>query len=793
MKIPMRWLNEYASVDIMPEQYAEKMIMSGTGVEGYEVTGESFSGVYVGKITEIRDHENSDHLKICMVDVGDEILQIVTGAPNAAAGQYVAVARAGAVLPGGEIKSGELRGVLSQGMLCSGPELEIPEGLYPHCGDAGILVFQEEQPLGADVKSVFGLGDTVVDFEILANRPDCLSVWGIARETAAALDVHCVMPEIAVETVGGGTISDYARVDVRDDLLCPRYCARVIRNVRIGRSPEWMREYLYGAGVRPINNIVDITNFVMLETGHPMHAFDLSKVRDRAIVVRRAFDGEALTTLDGKAHVLTPDMLVIADNERATGLAGIMGGEESEITGDTAEVLFECAAFDRTNTRLTARALGIRTESSGRFERGVCPATALEAIERACMLVNMLSCGDVVPGVIDHYPNPAEERTVTASVQYIAARIGVQISGEVMQDILERLFFDVTLDGDLLICRVPRYRSDVETAADISEEVLRLYGYDAIPSTLMRGETMAGGRSDNEKRNDRIRAAMVGLGFYEAMNYSFVSRRSIEQILLPCGDARLDPVVIANPLGEDTGVMRTTLLPSMLNTLSVNRNHGIPSAKLFELAPVFVKRDGALPDERLTLCAGMYGDGCDFYALRDAVVPLMSGFGIDAALTQGGGAYFHPGRKAAISADGVMICELGEIHPDVAESFGLSGRVYVALIDVGALAAAATEMAEITPLPKYPAVARDLAFVMDELTPIGPYMRDMKRAAGSILESVEVFDMYRGAQLGEGKKSVAFALRFRSPDGTLTDEVVSASIDKILKLCDDVYGAGLRK
>ena len=399
MKIPMKWLREYVDVNMAPQEYASRMIMTGTAVEGVDKTGEQFDGVVVGRVLTCEDHPNSDHLHVCTVDVGGEApLQIVCGAPNVAAGQLVPVALEGARLPGGKIKRGKLRGVESQGMICSGPELDVPEGLYPHIGDKGILVFQEEYKPGTDVKEVFGLGDDVVDYEILANRPDCLSVWGIARESAAVLGEHCVMPEIAVEEDGKGAFEDYATVIVEDTENCPRYCARVIDEVKIGPSPKWMREYLYGAGVRPINNIVDITNFVMLETGQPMHAFDLSKVRDQTIVVRRARQGEKLTTLDGKEHVLDDTMLVIADHENATGLAGIMGGEESEIVEGTARVLFESAAFDRANNRVTARKLGMRTEASGRFEKGVCAAGSMEALERACMLVNMLGCGKVVPG-----------------------------------------------------------------------------------------------------------------------------------------------------------------------------------------------------------------------------------------------------------------------------------------------------------------------------------------------------------------------------------------------------------
>ncbi|MBQ8087217.1 MAG: phenylalanine--tRNA ligase subunit beta, partial [Clostridia bacterium] len=491
MKVPMKWLKEYVDIDISSEEYVKQMIMTGTAVEGIESTGAQFDKVVVGYVVSCVDHPNSDHLHICMVDVGQgEPIQIVCGAPNVHAGMRVAAALDGAHLPGGKIKKSKMRGEISNGMLCSGPELDVPAGLYPHIGDEGILEITEDVAPGTDVKEIFGLGDDIIDFEILANRPDCLSVWGLARESSAVLNRHFIMPEIEVEANGKGCFEDYATVKVLDDEACRRYCARVVTNVKIGPSPKWMREYLYGAGVRPINNIVDITNFVMLETGQPMHAFDLSKVRDQTIVVRKAYPGEKLVTLDGKEHLLDETMLVIADHERATGLAGIMGGEESEIVSDTASVLFESAAFERANNRVTARKLGMRTEASGRFEKGVNPDGSLEALERACMLVNMLECGDVVPGVFDHNPNPVVPKTIEASVERICRRNGVEVSGEDMEEILNRLFIDTNLCDGVLTCDIPTFRQDMDSDADIAEEVLRMYGYDHIPSTLMNAVTM---------------------------------------------------------------------------------------------------------------------------------------------------------------------------------------------------------------------------------------------------------------------------------------------------------------
>ena len=797
MKVPMKWLKEYVDVNMTAEGYASRMVMTGTGVEGVEKTGAQFDNVVVGHVLSCVDHPNSDHLHICMVDVGgDEPIQIVCGAPNVHAGMRVAAALDGAHLPGNvRIKKGKMRGEVSMGMLCSGPELDVPAGLYPHIGDEGIIEIFEDVAPGTDVKAVFGLGDDIVDFEILANRPDCLSVWGLARESSAVLEEHFVMPEIAVTEDGQGTFDDYARVEVLDDEACPRYCARVITDVKIGPSPKWMREYLYGAGVRPINNIVDITNFVMLETGHPMHAFDLSKVKDQTIVVRRAKPGEQLTTLDGKTHVLDETMLVIADKQDATGLAGIMGGEESEIVGDTASVLFECAAFERANNRITARKLGVRTEASGRFEKGVCPATAMEALDRACMLVNMLECGKVVPGCYDHYPHPAETREIDVSVSRICRRIGVEVPGETMEDILNRLYIDTTLVGaDTLHCEIPAFRQDMEGEADVSEEVLRMYGYDHIPSTLMNAVTMPGFRDQKTAFADRVKAALVGMGLFEILNYSFISPRWIEKLNLADDDPRRNTVTLRNPLGEDTSVMRTTLAPSMLNTVAANLNRGNTEGRLFELSRVFVpaEKAGELPTEKTALCVGCFGEDVDFYTVKNIVVWLLAKFGVTAAIEAAGDGYYHPGRKAVMSVDGVKVAALGEIHPDVADAFDISRRVYVAEVDLDALMPLEQDFYGIKPLPKFPAVSRDIAVVVAETVGAGSMMDVIRKTAQKTLEDVKLFDIYRGDKLGRGVKSVAYSITLRAADRTLTDEEINATMDKVLKALNAQFGAELR-
>ena len=795
MKIPMRWLNEYTDIKMSAEEYAKRMIMTGTAVEGWENTAK-FTNVVVGKVLTCEMHPDSDHLHVCSVDVGqDNPLQVVCGAPNVQAGQLVCCALEGAVLPGGTIKKGKIRGVESCGMLCSGPELEVPESLYPHCGDKGIIVLNEDYPLGTDVSDVFGLGDDVIEYEILANRPDCLSVWGIARESASVLGEHFVMPEISFAENGEGTFDDYAKVRVEDETLCPRYCARVITDVKIGPSPKWMREYLHGAGMRSINNIVDITNFVMLETGHPMHAFDLSKVREQTIVVRRAHEGEVLKTLDGKEHVLNGNMLVIADDETATGLAGIMGGEESEIVSDTASVLFECAQFERGNNRVTARTLGIRTESSGRFEKGVCAETCMEALDRACMLVEMLGCGRIVPGAYDHYPHPLPQKVITADANRIRRRIGVDVPTEKMEDILLSLNIDTETDGDTLTCTVPAYRQDIEGEADLSEEVLRMYGYEHIPSTLMNGETMPGFRNEAQSFGMGIKKTLVGMGFYEAQSFSFISPDWLKKLGLREGDSRLNCVRIRNPLGEDTSVMRTTLVPSMLNSLALNMNRGNTSARLMEVSPVFLpKAEGELPEEHPWLILGLYGEGADFYEMKRVVMSLCASYGLKPDVQAGGDSYYHPGRKAELSIRGgsVKLGQMGEIHPLIAERFDLSERAYVAQIDVQVLRACKAELGATKPLPKFPAVSRDIALVVSEDVGAGTLLNTIEKAAGKLCENVKLFDVYRGERLGGGKKSLAYTVTLRSPDHTLTDAEINAAMEKVLSQAEKLHGAVIR-
>ncbi len=797
MKLPMQWIEEYSKIPVEPQVYQDKMIMQGVAVEGIEDSGKEVSKVVVGRVLEVGPVENSDHLSLCKVDVGEEEpLQIVCGAPNVKVDILVPVALVGATLPGNfKIKRGKIRGVESFGMICSSTELQVPTDLYPSVGEEGILIFQEEYPLGADVKPILGIDDQIVEFEILANRPDCLSVWGIARETAVAMGTSFEKPLITVKEVSG-KVDDLLTVKVEAPDLCTRYMAKVVKNIKIAPSPFWLRKYLHGAGVRSINNIVDITNFVMLETGHPMHAFDLDKVTDQTIIVRQAKEGEKLVTLDEKERILSGTELLICDGKEATGLAGIMGGAQSEITENTKNIVFECAAFDRTNTRISSRKLGLRTESSSRFEKGVFPHSVEEAMKRACQMVNKLDAGEVVEGAIDIYPVKEEEQKISVKTDYIAHRAGIVISVEDMIKSLEALYFQVEQEKDTLHVRVPMFRHDVDGPADICEEVLRVYGFDHIPSTLLRGEITQGGKNPRLRQKDQINHVLNGLGYYEIMKFSFISPKAIEKLNLPQDDLRKNPVKILNPLGEDTSVMRTTLVPSMLETLSYNQKQGNEWAKLYENAPVFNGNDvtdEGLPQELPMLAMGLYGGKFDFFSLKGDVLALLNYLGIEEIeISREGENYHHPGRCASFFAQGKKIATFGEVHPENMEQFDLSQRAYICEMDLLIIKKQSTPMGTAKALPKFPAVTRDLALVMNDDVPIGDVMKTMVRAGGKTLEKCEMFDVFKGKQLGEGIKSVAFSLAFRSEEKTLTEEEVNKTMTKILKACENEHHAMIR-
>ncbi len=796
MKASINWLKEYTALPLDSAEVERRLIMTGTAVESIERLDGGMENVVVGRVLSCSKHENADHLHVCSVDVGgEEPLQIVCGAPNVREGILVPTALVGAKLPGGmEIKAGKLRGVESRGMLCSSEELNIPRELYPSVGAEGLLIFNEDYAPGSDVRPIFGIDDEVIDVEVLANRPDCLSVWGLAREAAAVFDEPFRLPALDFDEDGSEDISSYVKISIEDEALCPRYTGRVVKNLRVGPSPLWLRAYLHAAGMRSINNIVDITNFVMLETGHPMHAFDLDRVRGREIIVRRATPGETLTTLDEKEHRLSGGELLICDKEGPTGLAGIMGGLESEIEEDTKTLLFECAAFDRSSTRLTARALGIRTESSGRFERGVNPRTVLQALDRACHLIRALDAGEVVSGLIDLYPAPLEPARVKASIKGIAERGGVDIEAEEMVSILRRLHFEVELSGDTLSVTAPDFRQDIEQEADICEEVLRMAGYDRIPSTLMQGRTMPGFDSESRLRQKALAVLLNGQGYDEIYNYSFFGTKQLDSLRLEDGDPRLDALRIRNPLGEDTALMRTSPVPDMLATLALNMARGNEMALLYEFVTLFSNKpgEGTPYEEQPWLCLGRYGEGSDFYALRDSVLLLLERMGLPYTITAQAQPYLHPGRSAAITSNGALIARVGEVHPAVCEAYGMDDRAFVAELDLSAFWAAATPMPPVKDLPRMPAVSRDIALVLDAAQELMPVMEAVRRAGGALLEEVRLFDVYRGAQLPPDKKSCAFSLSFRAPDRSLEEKEITALMEKVQRSVKAQYGAQVR-
>ncbi len=796
MKLPLSWIKEYTNITAAPQEYMNKMIMTGTAVEGYEKAS-PLSNVVVGKVLSVKDHENSDHLHVCMVDVGEESpLQIVCGAPNVKENILVPVALVGAELPGGfKIKKGKLRGVESYGMICSGPELEIPTYLYPSVGDEGILIFNEDYPVGTDVNKIFMLDDIILDYDILANRPDLLSVLGIARESAAVYDQKFNMPKVNVKEIDE-SIDNFISVNVIDKDACPRYAARVIKDVKIQQSPLWLRSYLHKSGVRAINNIVDITNYVMLETGHPMHAFDLDKVKGKKITVRYAKEGEKLTTLDDKVHNLKTSDLLICDEGGATGIAGIMGGFESEIDENTKNVVFECACFDRSMVRKSSRSLGIRTESSGRFEKGVSAASIPFAINRACQLVNDLDAGKVVKGIVDIYSELPQVKTVVCSVKNIAKRTGIEISAVDMLSILDKLGFTTSLTNDTLSVNVPLYRLDVEIEADICEEVLRLYGYEHIPATPLRGSTTQGGISPLMSFKNKVSSVIKSYGFMETMRYSFISRKSLDKLGLPNEDIRLQALELINPLGEDTAIMRTSLVPDMLQTISLNINHGNLNIRFFESAKIFLpepKDNDGLPFEVNSLCLGMYAENTDFYTLREVLESLMFELGIEYTITKGGDSYYHIGRSAKLMQGDNVLATIGEITPDVAKAYEISKRVYIAELNIDLLQSLAKRAGAVKDLPKYPAVNRDLAIVFEEKIQIGEVMDSMKLAGGKMLENVYMFDVYRGIPVPPQHKSVAFSFSFRSPEKTLTDDDIQKHMNNILKTVEENYNGKIRE
>ena len=796
MKISLNWLKEYVDIDIPVKEFLDRMTMLGLEVEECVYLGETMENVVAGRIDSIERHPDADKLVVCSVDVGTEKLQIVTGASNVFVGMMVPVALHGSHLPNGvKIKKGKLRGVESYGMLCSGEELCIDESVYEGAEIHGILPLDPSVKIGTDMRDVLGLNDYVIDFKATANRPDCLSGVGLAREAAVALGKPACIDEKEVAGTSGD-ISEYVSVRVDAPDLCPRYMARAVKNVKIGRSPDWLRYRLKASGIRPINNIVDITNLVMLEYGQPMHAFDWSDIRGQQIVVRRAEKDEILTTLDSKEHILSEDMLVIADAEGAIGLAGIMGGENSEIKNETTTVVFESAAFRRESIRRTSRALGIRTESSGRYERGIDTVTPEKALARACALVEMLGCGEVVKGNVDIYAEKAEERTVTADPNKINGLLGIEVPTEKMLEILNLLGIESTLSDGKIVAKVPYYRNDIEGMADLAEEVLRVYGYDNITHTDMTGILKTGKKCDTLLLKDTVSEMLASFGLDEIMTYSFISGKAFDLLGLDEDDELRRAIKIQNPLGEDYSVMRTTLAHNMLQVLSVNINRKNPEGGFYEVQHVYLTDELPLKDlpvERSKACIGMYGAKTDFYDIKGVVEALLEKMHVDGAEYEvGGKCFMHPGRKALIKKGDTVLGYLGQVHPDIADNYDIAMPVYIAELDLKALDEMSDKTFTFETLPKYPRVERDLAIIVDEGVTVGTIASLITAKGGKLLENCELFDIYRSAQIGENKKSVAFTLRFRSDDHTLTEDEINGAFNKIMSALESEIDAKLR-
>ncbi len=786
MLISLNWLKRYVDIDLPVAELCDRMVMSGFEVESITDLSQTMSRVVVGQIVKLEKHPDADKLQICQLDIGEsEPVQIVTGADNVFEGALVPVALHDSHLPNGmHIKKGKLRGVPSNGMLCSGEELCLKESDYPGAEVYGIMILKDSPVPGTDMREVLHLDDYIIDFKITANRPDCQSVLGVAREIAVALNKPFNAPKPEYTTVGGN-IHDEIKVSVEDTDLCPRYMGRIVKNLRIGPSPDWMKRCLKAAGMRPINNIVDITNFVMLETGQPMHAFDMRHVAGNELCIRRAKPGETITTLDGKAHTLTPDMLVIADRDEPSCIAGIMGGENSEIEDDTTTLFFESAKFRRDSVRRTGRALGIRTESSGRFERGLDIMGASYALDRALQLICELDAGDIIDGTIDLHDALPEPRTLTVPAQRINDLLGVDIPFETMVDILNRLHIETTLSADnVLTAKIPSFRDDIEGRADLAEEVMRIYGYDHIIGTPMRGEVARGQKRPQQIKTDKLKRLMIAQGMYEIATYSFISSKAVDTLNLAENDVRRQAVTLLNPLGEEYSTMRTQLITSMLTVLSTNYNRKVPAARLFEASKAF--RATTLPpteqpEEAPVLCIGMYGKEEDFFTLKGVVETLLETAGEKVTYTASNEPYLHPGRQAEAYIGDKKVAVFGELHPDVAAAYDLGTRVYTAEIELNTLFDVEMKPVLYRALPRFPAVERDLALLCDADLPVAEIEEVIRKAGGKLLETVALFDVYQGNQIEKGKKSVAFNLLFRSSEETLSDTQIEPAMQKIIK------------
>lgn len=812
MNTPLSWIKAYVpELTCTEQEYMDAMTMSGTKVEGYEKFDADLDKIIVGKIEKIEKHPDADKLVVCQVAIDEEgtATQIVTGASNVKEGQKVPVVLDGGRVAGGhdgkkvaggvKIKKGKLRGVESNGMMCSIEELGSSTDFYPDAAEDGIYILSDnpeykDAPVGSDAIALLGLRDADFEYEVTSNRVDCFGVLGIAREAAATFRKPFV-PPVVTESGNDEKTEDYISVEIQAPDLCSRYVARVVKNIKIAPSPEWMQRRLAASGIRPINNIVDITNYVMQEYAQPMHAYDLDTIAGHKIVVKRAENGEKFQTLDGQERELDSSILMICDGEKSVGLAGIMGGENSKITDDVKTMLFEAACFDGTNIRLSGKKIGMRTDAQAKFEKGLDPNTTMEAMNRACQLIEELGAGEVVGGCVDVYPEKKEPIDVAYDVDKINALLGIDVSEDEMCKYWEMV--DLVPDKAKKCVHVPTWRQDILRLADLAEEVARFYGYDKIPTTLPSGEATQGGVSYQTSICNMIRNVIESYGFSEGMTYSFESPKAFDKLLIPKGDELRKAIEISNPLGVDYSIMRTTPLNGMLTSLSTNYNHRNKDVRLYEMANVYLPESlplTKLPEEKMMLALGMYGQG-DFFDMKGCVEAILDRLGITTGVTyepKGEHSYLHPGRKADIMMDREVLGYLGEVHPEVADNYNLGTKTYVAVLDVAKLAEKANFDIKYQGVAKFPAVTRDISLVMKKTVLAGQIEEVIRKSGGKLLEDYHLFDIYEGENVGKDEKSLAYSIRFRAKDRTLEDKDVSAVMDKILKKLENL-GVALRQ
>ncbi len=805
MNTSFKWVGDLVpGLACTPQEYRDAMTLSGSKVEGCRRMDEDLEKIVIGQIKRVERHPDADRLVICQVDIGTGTIQIVTGAPNAAEGCKVPVVLDGGRVAGGHdgtrtkggirIKKGKLRGIESDGMMCSIEELGSDRDMFPSAPEDGLYILPEDAPVGADAVGYLGLDDTVVEYEITSNRVDCFSVLGIAREAAATFRKAFVPPAVK-ETGNEEDVNDYVKVTVKDTGLCSRYAARVVKNIRIAPSPEWMQRRLRAQGIRPINNIVDITNYVMEEYGQPMHAYDLDAIEGREIIVRRAAKGEKFVTLDGQERTLDESVLMICDGKKAVGIAGIMGGENSMITSQVKTMLFEAACFDGTNIRLSSRKVGLRTDASSKFEKGLDPNNAMEAMNRACQLIEELGAGEVIGGAIDVYPVRREGRRLPFEPEKYNRLLGTEIGRETMLEYFSRLGLAYDEASNEIL--IPSFRQDLECGADLAEEAARFFGYDKIPATLPSGEAAAGTLTFKLRVEEAARDAAEFCGFSQGMTYSFESPKVFDKLLLPADSPLRRAVVISNPLGEDFSIMRTISLNGMLNSLAVNFNRRNKDVRLYELGNIYLPKQvplTELPEERMQFTLGMYGSG-DFYTMKGVVEEFLCKVGMrrkpeyDPAA---GKPFLHPGRQANVIYDGTVIGYLGEVHPVTAAGYSLKERVYIAVIDMPEIVGRASFDHKYEGIARFPAAARDISMTVPKSVLAGDIEKIFDNHGGKLLESYQLFDIYEGTQIKPGYKSVAYSLVFRAKDRNLEEADITGAMDKIIKALEEM-GAELRK